>query len=244
MKNKNKNMLQKIVITLILVLFCISSIKLTAQEEQYFPPELGLSIGYKCAINGFPNPQGRKNGFAFNNVPDVGITTYIPLDFEYNLGLYLDIGYNTNSFLMKYNYDADTKNYLTQDRMRFSYITISPTFSHCGIKLGFSVGFPVSADWIGININTDKLQNIIELKAGYTHPLYYDKVGRLNIFFNASYALNGVYTDFVNNDPLKNVVPALGNQIITNYYNPRPASIQLGLNFLFNLIELPDEYYY
>ena len=225
------------------MLIWATTFNLTAQEEQYFPPEIGLSIGYKCAVNGFPNPQGRKNGIAFNNIPDVGITSYIPLDFTYNLGLYFDIGYNTNTFLMKYNYDINTKEYLTKDRMRFSYITISPTFNHCGFQLGFSVGFPVSADWEGINIKTDNLRNVIELKAGYSYPLYYDKVGRLNIFLNATYSLNGIYNDFTKYDPLKNVVPAIDNQTITNYYNPRPVSIQLGLKFLFNLIELPDEYY-
>ena len=240
---QRKIMLKKPVITLFLMLLVFSTLNLLAQEEQYFPPELGLSIGYKCAVNGFPNPQGRKNGIAFNNVPDVGLTGYVPLDFVYNLGLYVDLGYNTNTFLMKYNYDADSKSYLTQDRMRFSYISFSPTFSHCGFKLGFSVGFPISADWEGVNIRTSNLRNVIELKAGYTYPLYYDRVGRLNVFFNASYALHGIYNDFVKDDPLRNTVPAMGGQIITNYYNPRPASIQIGLNFLFNLIELPDEYY-
>lgn len=237
-------MFKKIVTTLFLVLLGTSTFKLSAQEEKYFPPEVGLSIGYKCAVNGFPNPQGRKNGMAFNNVPDIGITSYIPLDFVYNLGLYIDVGYNTNTFLMKYNYDPDSEKYLTQDRMRFSYVSISPTFSHCGFKFGFNIGFPISADWEGLNINTDKLKNVIELKVGYTYPLYYDRVGRLNIFLNATYSFNGIYDNFVKNDPLKNIVPAMGNQIITNYYNPRPAGIQVGFNFLFNLIELPDEYYY
>ena len=236
-------MLKKILQSLFLLLLCCSTLDLLAQEEQYFPPEVGLSIGYKCAINGFPNPQGRKNGIAFNNVPDVGLTAYVPLDFTYNLGLYVDLGYNTNTFLMKYNYNAEKNQYLTHDRMRFSYVSFSPTFSHCGFKLGFSIGFPVSADWKGIDINTSKLKNVVELKAGYTYPLYYDRVGRLNIFLNATYSLNGVFDNFVENDPLKNTVPAVGGQIITNYYNPRPAGIQLGLNFLFNLIELPDEYY-
>jgi hypothetical protein len=238
-------MLKKYVISLslFLMLFGISTNNLLSQEEQYFPPEIGLTLGYKCAVNGFPNPQGRKNGMAFNNIPDAGLTAYIPLDFTYNLGLYIDIGYNTNTFLMKYNYEPDTKEYLTRDRMRFSYISISPTFNHNGFKLGFAVGIPISADWEGVNINTNKLQNIIELKAGYTYPLYFDRVGRLNIFLNATYALNGIYNDFVKDDPLKNIVPATGNQIITNYYNPRPATIQLGLSFLFNLVELPDEYY-
>jgi hypothetical protein len=212
-------------------------------EEQYFPPALGPILGYKGSINGFTNPQGRKNGFAFNNVPDFGASIYLPLDFVYNLGLYVDLMYNTNSFLQKYNYDGIKREYDDIDKMRFSYVTISPKFSHAGFMLGFSYGIPVSADWEGANISTEKLNNLIEVKAGYSYPIYFDEIGRLNLFINASYALNGTYKNFEKNDPLKNVVPAISPQIITSYYNPRPAGIQIGVNFLFNLIILPEEYY-
>ena len=243
-KINNKNQ-QKNFICVLLTIFLMNCFIVTvkAQEERYFPPALGLTFAYKGGVNGFTNPLGRKNGIALNNIPDAGITTYLPLDFIYNLGMYIDLMYNTNTFLMKYNYDGIEKKYANSDRMRFSYFSISPTFNHSGFNLGFNLGIPVSADWEGVIIANSKLNNLIEVRAGYSYPLYFDEVGRLNLFINASYALNGVYKNFVQDDPLKNTVPAYPPQIITNYYNPRPASIQIGVQFLFNLIRLPDEYY-
>ena len=239
--NKTKNIFTCLTLTILLLNFFTVVAK--AQQEKYFPPAIGPTFAYKGGINGFTNPLGRKNGIAINNIPDVGITTYIPLDLIFNLGLYVDLMYNTNTFLMKYDYNSIENDYMNKDRMRFSYFAISPTFNHAGFTLGFNLGIPVSADWEGISIATSKLNNLIEVKAGYSYPIYFDEVGRLNLFINASYALNGVYRNFKEDDPLKNTVPAIPPQIITNYYNPRPASIQIGVNFLFNLIKLPEEYY-
>jgi hypothetical protein len=226
---------------LLLPIMCNTDVK--AEEEQYFPPAIGPTLGYKGAVNGFTNPQGRKNAFAINNVPDVGLSIYVPLDLIYNLGLYFDVLYNTNTYLMKYNYDGNTEIYANKDRMRYSYFTIAPSFNQSGFMLGFSYNIPVSADWEGTNINTDKLDNVFEIRAGYSYPLYFDEVGRLNIYINASYALNGIYKNFERDDPLSKIVPANPPQIITNYYNPRPAGIQIGMSFLFNIIKLPPDYY-
>lgn len=243
MKTENRyNKASKFLLCFLLLVYC-TSLKAEADEEKYFPPALGPIFAYKGGVNGFNNPLGRKNGIAINNIPDVGISAYVPLDFIFNLGLYIDLMYNTNSFLMKYNYNHEENNYTNQDKMQFSYFTVSPTFNHSGFILGFNVNVPVSANWEGVNISTSKLTTLLEVKVGYSHPVYFDKVGRLNLFINVSYALNGVYQDFVKDDPLRSVVPAVSPQIITNYYNPRPAGMQIGVNFLFNLIQLPDEYY-
>ena len=238
---KTKNICICALLTLFLLGYFTTSLK--ALEERYFPPALGPTFAYKGGINGFTNPWGRKNGIAINNIPDVGVTAYVPLDFIFNLGLYVDLMYNTNTFLMQYDYNVAQNDYMNKDRMRFSYFTISPTFNHVGFTVGFNLGIPVSADWEGFNIPTSKLNKLVEIKAGYSYPLYFDEIGRLNLFINASYALNGVYQNFQKDDPLKNTVLAVPPQIITNYYNPRPAGIQIGLNFLFNLIQLPEEYY-
>ena len=240
--NKNpKNIFIGVLLTFFLFSGYTTSLK--AFEERYFPPALGPTFAYKGGVNGFTNPQGRKNGIAINNIPDVGVTAYIPLDFIFNLGLYLDLMYNTNTFLMQYNFSGIDNDYANKDRMRFSYFSISPTFNHAGFTVGFNLGIPVSADWEGFNIPASKLNKLMEIKAGYSYPIYFDEIGRLNLFINASYALNGVYKNFKQDDPLKNIVLAVPPQIITNYYNPRPAGIQIGVNFLFNLIQLPDEYY-
>lgn len=231
------------IISLLLVTLLINSPQLQAREEQYYPPALGPVIGHKAGVNAFPNPLGRKNGIAVNNIPDFGASLYVPLDFVYNIGMYVDLTFNTNTFLMRYNFNAAQEDYFDNDRMQFSYLCLSPVFNHAGFMIGFNFGIPVAANWKGINIATSKLKNIIEIKFGYNYPVYFDDVGRLNLFANISYSLNGIFTDFSKDDPLKHAVPAISPQIITNYYNPRPAGIQIGVNFLFNLIDLPEEYY-
>ncbi len=212
-------------------------------ETDYFPPSLGPTFAWKGGTNGITTPNGRKNGFAINKIPDFGLDLYLPLSLEWNVGAYIDLCYNTHSFFMKYNYDGTAKEYRNIDRFRFSYIALAPSFTYSGFTVGLSYGIPVSADWEGAKIDADKLNNLWEVRAGWTYPLYYDEAGRLNFYINLSYALNGVYENFTEDDPLKNIVPAIPPQIITNYYNPRPAGIQIGFNFLFNLIVLPEEYY-
>jgi hypothetical protein len=151
--------------------------------------------------------------------------------------------FNTNSFISKYDFSESKNDYLSKDKMRFSYFIIAPSFNHLGFKIGMSIGIPVSADWEGRNINTNVLNTLYEVKAGYTYPLYFDQLGRLNVFVTVGYALNGIFKNYIKDDPIATTVPAIPPQIITNYYNPRPATIQIGFNFLFNVIELPDEYY-
>ena len=140
----NKGLVSLLLISFFCVL--INNHILRSAIEQYFPPAVGPTIGYKAGINGFTPPQGRKNGFAINNIPDVGLSAYIPLDFYYDLGLYLDLMYNTNSFISKYDFSEQLNDYASKDRMRFSYFTVSPTFNHLGFKLGFAIGVPISAD--------------------------------------------------------------------------------------------------
>ncbi len=214
-----------------------------ANETDYFPPALGPVISLEGGSNGIPTPHGRKNGFAMNKIPNVGLALYLPLSLEWNLGLNCDLTYSSHSFMMKYNYSKKKDEYLTKDRFEFRYISLASTFSHAGLNIGFALGVPVGGSYEKVDISETKLSTIWEIRAGWTYPIYYDETGKFNFYINATYALNGVYKHFAEDDPLHNLAPAVPPQEITDYYNPRPAGIQIGFNFLFNLIELPDEYY-
>jgi hypothetical protein len=46
--------------------------------------------------------------------------------------------------------------------------------------------------------------------------------------------LTGIYKDYGKDDPLSKLAPAIPPDVITNKYNPHPASVSLGMNWLFN----------
>ena len=229
------------VISFTVSLNCLQN--LFAKETDYFPPALGPTLSWEGGVNGITTPRGRKNGFTMNKIPNAGLTLYLPLSLDWNLGLNLDLTYNNHSFLMKYNYNSKKEEYMDKDRFQFNYVSIAPTFNHSGFNIGFSFGIPVGGIYEGIDIPAVQLNNLWEVKAGWTYPIYYDETGKLNFYISANYALNGVYKNFTQDDPLRDIVPAIEPQTITNYYNPRPAGVQIGFNFLFSLIILPDEYY-
>lgn len=245
MKKNNKKIIRKLMKYFLLVLFlslmCDNSIE--AAEDKYFPPALGPTFAWKAGTNGITTPYGRKNGLMINSIPDAGISFYAPLSLEWNIGMNIDLMYNTHSFMMKYDYDGRKQEYKNKDEFRFSYVSLSSSFHYAGFNFGFSYGVPVNANWAGTNISTNKINNLWEVKVGWSYPIYYDATGKLNFYINANYALNGVYLNFAKDDPLKNLMPAIYPQVITNYYNPRPVGIQMGFNFLFSLITLPEEYY-
>lgn len=233
--------MKKIILVLVALLIVATS-HTKAEEIKYYPPSIGPLLGWQAGTNGFTPPDGRKNDMALSEIPDVGLSVYLPLDFVWNLGLYCDLTYNTHNYYQKYNYDSITGKYNNKEKFRYSFFSIAPSFNLCGVNLGLAFSVPISADYEGEKINNDKLQMLYELKLGYIYTFYEDNVSRMNIFVNATYALNGLYKDYKVDDPLLEKAPIVNsNNIITNYYNPRPVSIQIGVNVLFNLISVETE---
>lgn len=218
-------------------IFCISLVAIVsitsanAQDEnlKLFPRyTLGTYFSFKAGVNGGNTPEGRQNGLSFNGIPDFGLIGYFPFDVEPDLGLLYDIGYNSYSFKMK-SFSTDEK--FTES---FSYFSISARFFFTGFFLGFGINFPVRADF-GATIDNSKLQTNYDVKLGWMYNVRTDEVGEFNVFVQGSYMLNGIFKDFGKDDPLKPYIPAVPPEEITNSFNPRAASLTIGINYMFNL---------
>jgi hypothetical protein len=215
-----------------LVAFSVSK----AQEEEQEPVDtmlhfkLGPYFSFKWGLNGGNILPGRKNSFAFNGLPDFGVSSFLPLSRTAPLAVTLDIGYSSYAF-KQIGWDVPYK--FTEF---FSYVTINPGVYFAGFLLGLNFGFPAVANF-GSSIDVAKLNFLSEVRLSYRYIVKSDDIGSLFIYLQAGYLLTGVYKNFQNNDPLKQYIPPPSQTQLTDYYNPRIVSATIGLSYLFNLIE-------
>ncbi|MBI5325152.1 MAG: hypothetical protein HZB41_07775 [Ignavibacteriae bacterium] len=66
-----------------------------------FPYSIGPFITLKGGVNAADVPDGRKNGFTVNGLPDFGASGYIPFGDKSQFGLDADLAYSTYSYDIK-----------------------------------------------------------------------------------------------------------------------------------------------
>ncbi len=177
--------------------------------------QLGIFITGKGCINTVEPPQGIKNDFQLSNVPDFGIK------FSYrfagsNTKLFADLSYL--STYMKYKL---YNNYSINWTNEFHYINIGTGFEFSNFLISLNLGIPSSGKWgitqnFSINLETQDMSTMLQLRVGATLPIFKDVIGDLNFVIFADYYLVGALSQESN-------------------YNPRIASLSLGLNYMFNL---------
>jgi len=220
--------MKKLLFTSLIFILIINGIK--AEQTKVF--SIGPYLGYKAGVSAINTPLGRKNGLSFNNIPDFGVCSYFPLSKNENIGFKFDISYSSYSYMM-----ISAHKDKTEYKLSHNYLSFAPNFYFNNFLLGFSYLVPLNSEVEGSDIKTKIQNNALELKIGYEFPIYVDNSGELNGFVSGGYFLSGVYNNFPKNDPLKSLLPA--DEKVTNIHNPRIASIQIGFNFMFNLIEKP-----
>jgi hypothetical protein len=199
----------------------------TAQKENY-PVGIGPFFSFKAGVNGNYTLDGRQNRASFNGIPDFGINSYFPLSQTSLLGVSIDLAYSTYSFTFKNFHTSDKYTQST------SYVTINPMFHFYQFQIGLNFGVPVKSD-ISETVSTSKIRAISEIRVGFTYPLLSYDEGRLSSFIQAGYMLSGLYYDYGRDDPLKEKIPAVPPQEISNKYNPRTISCSIGLIYHFNI---------
>lgn len=217
-------------IFILIFAFIIIVQNLFSQDEEFYnyPLSLGPYLAFKAGINGGNIPMGRKNDYKINYLPDFGISSYIPLSETTSLGLVLNLGYSTYCYnIIRYKDD-------TTFSFRYSYLAFSSNVHFLGFILGLKFGVPISADF-GPKIEISKLNTLLEVNLAWMYNLYATERGDLNIYIEGGYMLNGIYNNFANDDPLKNLIPAEPPEEITNRFNPRVVSLAIGLKYLFSL---------
>jgi hypothetical protein len=211
----------------VLLIFVLIAFSIEAKPQGNYPFSAGPYLSAKTGYNANYSPLDRKSLLTFNGIPDFGFSFYFPAGQDNKLGLITDIGLTTYAYRVRGINEG-----LTFD-MRYSYFTISPSFYFSGIVAGFNLGLPVSADY-GSKIETSKLNLLAEVKAGGIIPIISDENGRVNVIITVGYMLNGIYKNFVKDDPLLQHFPPDSTEKFTSEFNPRAFSIVLGLNYMFN----------
>jgi hypothetical protein len=224
--------------TFFIIVYSISN--LNAQVDYYEETEqelfrIGPYLQLKAGINGGLIPEGRQNAIAFNGIPDFGATCYVPLSLDSDLAATFDLGMSSYSFFIK-NVHTGAKY-----QQKYSYMNLAMNFHLYYVLMGFNFGIPLSADMEGSEIASDQLQLMAEFRIGGIIPLMQDEDGSLNVMIYAGYMLTGIYSDFAQDDPLKNIIVEIPPDIITQKQNPRAISISIGLNYMFNFYNAPEE---
>ncbi len=215
----------KKVIFLLIISYCLTSY-LQAEPKRDF--SVGPYLSLKAGVNAGNTMDGRKNGIAFTGIPDFGAQMYYPLSVESDLGFFCDLG------LSNYAYFIEGVNVGKDYTLTYRYISISPRFYFNIFTFGFAFGVPVAADF-GEEINTDHLGVLAELRLAAFIPLMSDESGSLNLNIEAGYMFAGIYSDFANNDPLLEYIPAVPPKVPSSKYNPRAVSLSIGISYLMNI---------
>ncbi len=218
-----KNIYLKI---LTLILFFCLQINLFSADNDIFL-ETGPYLSLKAGVNGVDTPSGRRNGFTINSLPDFGMTVQSSLSAESDLKLSFSLGYSTYSYNIIRHIDDEAFKH------SYSYLTFAPEFIFGYFSFGFNFGLPMAADF-DREIDTETLNMLAEFRIGGHYPLFEDETGALHIFLKAGYMLNGIYDNYRENDPLAEIIPEQSDPI-TDDFNPRAASVQLGFIYLFNI---------
>lgn len=192
---------------------------LFAREYRTINHSMGIGplVAYRLGVNTVEPPNGFKNGVGTAAMPDLGLSFYMPLNPDDKMGLIIDAYYANYAYLTKFN------NTSVDWTDRFTYISVEPKFYISGFTIGLGIGFPSSAERVysdrSLEINSSTLATVFDLKIGGHFTMNESELGRLCLFVTGSYQINGQYSDDAN----------LGS------LNPHPASLQVGLSYIFNM---------
>ncbi len=213
---------------IVIFLFAMTMVMSRVFAQEVTSLSVGPSISFKAGINAAEVMEGRKNGIGFANIPDFGVAGLLMLSPESDIGVAADLG------LSNYAYKIKGVNVNKEYTMRYSYIALGTSFYFSGFTFGFNFGVPVAANF-GNKISTSTLGFMTEFKVGGLIPLKIDESGSLNLIINAGYMLSGIYNDYSHNDPLLPYIPEVPPYQISTKYNHRALSLNIGINYLFNL---------
>lgn len=221
--------MKKNIILLVLVLSLLISISnITAKAQIFESISIGPTIGFKFGKNYISPMKGRKEETKLSKLPELGISTFALLSEENNLGISLDVLYNTFS-----NRTKIEKNEQIYD-FTYSYISLSPHLKFQNLLLGFTFAYPIKANF-GNDIPNENIRVMSEFNLGYSLPIMIDDQSEFNIFIKAGLMLSPIYYDYPNNDPLKLISPAIEPDFQSEKFNPRILSFTLGLNYMLNI---------
>ncbi len=213
-------MFRKALLISFLAFFLLSSF--SESQTRLFPISLGPFISMKGCVNSVEPPQGFKNDFLFADMPDFGLSFYYPFGSEQNFGLTADISYLTVRYKLKLYANPNIN-----AKLKYNYFTFGVGTYLSSFILSFNLAVPLGAKVDGsilvpmgvyYPLNDDDLATVFFLRLGGAIPLVADDNGRLNLLVYGDYFLTG----HSKND---------------SEFNPKVASLSLGISYMFNLIK-------
>lgn len=212
--------MKKAIIGLSVIIFLVMFFSIDLRAN--YPISIGPYIGLKGGVNASDVPWLNYNGFAFSELPEMGVSTYIPFTKDVFFGGGLNFSYSTYGFLMRYNSGNNEVNTTHQ----YNYFSISPYLYAKGFILGMNIGIPLGGthdDKFGTReLKSDDLAVLADLKIGGIITVFDNEIGRFNILIEGSYAFPGLLNE--------NYLDDDGNE-----YNYHPAQLWFGINYMFNL---------
>ena len=205
---------------LLLFVLVIQANSLLAFDLDNYPFSAGLSIAGKMGVNAANVPDGLQNSLSFLKGVDVAATVYLPMADDSKTGIFVELGYTNTPFGLK-QYGTNATSFMNQ-----KWLTVSPIVLMYGITLGLEFGFDAFGDavdekYVMFGFTPRKPDFNVNLRVGFMQPLMSKPLGTLNFIINGTYNITG--SDYWGD------------------YTYNPATISLGLNFLFNL-ETSAEY--
>lgn len=214
---------------IIFIVFLLIALPVLA-EDDFIPMKGFIKVGPfitgKGGVNTIDPPQGIKNGFAVVPLPDFGVSVFFPFTPNDQTGAVLDLAYSSYAYQLKIYANEDVNRV-----ERFSYFNIGPSFYFSGFTAGLNIGIPMggqiseSKNSPQKDIKSEDMAMLLELKIGAMLELVNTPVGSLNFIIQGGYALSNLYKS----ESLR--------------FNPQPAQLSLGLNFLFNTINIHEDDY-
>ncbi|MBU3700002.1 MAG: hypothetical protein FGM33_08350 [Candidatus Kapabacteria bacterium] len=189
---------------------------------------LGPAVAAKGSVNTVSPGTGLKTGFAFNSMPDLGLTTRMLLSKDSNLGLLLDVEMTGYGYIMRpenEDFATDANTYVS----RHSYVNIAPSLYLGGLTLGIGILLPTGLTNKSVD-GSDELflvgtqaSPVLEARLGAMIPLVRSSSGDLNFTIRGTYMLGGHFTKEV--------------RYVINSSNPQSAGLSIGLNYLFSVVK-------
>lgn len=209
----------------------VASLFIVATTASAVEVSVGPTLAAKGTVNTVAPGTGLKTGFAFNSMPDIGLTTRLMFARDMSLGLALDVELTGYGYLTRPE-DEDFATDANTIIARHSYLTIAPSFYLGGLMLGVGIALPTGQTGESVDGSVPYIpagtqaSPVLEARIGAMVPLMRSKSGDLNLTIRGSYMLGGHYTADVRPYSLP----------MTPTSNPQSAGLSLGFTYLFHVV--------
>ncbi|MCX7880749.1 MAG: hypothetical protein N2517_08820 [Ignavibacteria bacterium] len=208
------------IISIVLTL-CCGTFSILAQSSldysnQASQIQVGPFITGKGCVNTVDPPQGIQNDFQLSKLPDFGIRFSYKFEGTSQTKFIADLSYLSTAMKFKLYNDPNT-NWVNE----FYYFNIGVGAEISWFLLSLNFGIPLSGKWgimknVQIDLKREEIATLIQIRVGALIPLIENTIGNFYLVIHGDYFLTGALSQDIN-------------------YNPRIASLSIGLSYMFNL---------